>query len=312
MIDWATKNKISPFLARKLIEQDIGDAELLDWAQEYRNQCIRRSQAVLNELQAVYREFDASGIAGVVVVENFGTLVATGGDIGNFGSGDVDLMGPRAEAERIGGCIKRAGWRRTVRRGVSDHIMTTFEKDIEGAVFYLNIEWKFVSRRFFAAESRLAQRMEFWRQDGMIRRCSGIDVLAADANFYLNCMHVSIGHYYGTNPGLRLYKDIEPYLSGGHEVSFERVMAWADEDGTRRRLETCLSLYQTQYDDSIRLPVTVSHAAARLAEQVGAIMDPRQVRNFSRLQEVRIDQLSEGMMLAAYLASRLKRSLSRA
>lgn len=310
-IDWARKNKIAPFLASKLIAQDLDDATLTEWAKIYRAQCIKRSQAVLDELRAVYQEFHADDVVGVVVVENFGTLIATGGDLGNFASGDVDLMGPRAEAGRISACIENAGWQRTVRRGVADYIMTTYEKKIDGDVFYLNIEWKFVSRRFFFDQSRLARRMKMWRHDGFLQRCAGIDVLTDDANFYLNCMHLSIGHYYGTNPGLRLYKDIEPYLSGGHRVSFDRVMGWADEDGTRLRVETCLALYKAIYDEMVEMPIAISLGATKLSRHVQSILDPQHIKNFSRFQEVRIDQISEEMSLPAYLAKRLTYSLAR-
>lgn len=308
VIQWADDNNVAPFLACKLSEHDAGDAILLDWAKGYRAECVKRSQSVLEELRAIYREFDIEGVTGVVVVENFGTLIATDGDLGNFGSGDVDLMGPRAEAGRISVCVERAGWRRTVRRGVGNHIMTTFEKEINGGSFYLNIEWKFVSRRFFFRQSQLEKRMEKWRSEGYVQRSAGIDVLAPEANFYLNCMHISIGHYYGVNPGLRLYKDIEPYLSGSQNISLDIPLIWAEEDGTRLRLETCLALYTTIYDHKEELPVAISSCATQLAERVQSILATRQTQYFSRFQEVRIDQLSEGMSLPAYLAQRVMHS----
>lgn len=304
----ARANKILPFLVHKLKDSAEIDPKFRDKALSLHDAFLSRSKKILSELQEVFHTFDENAITGVIVVENFATIVATNGCLGCFASGDVDLMARNSDYSVIAQALRQTGWQENLRRSTDEKLMSSFSKMILGEEFYLNFEWKAVSRSYFLNEKSLGRRVEWFRHQGHVRRVHGINILANEPNLYLNCMHLSIGHYYGTTPGLRLYKDLELHLRDS-DMNFVNIVKWAKEDGTITRLETCLQLYSDIYDEGFMPPVPVSARAKRIAHHVSALNNPLDLNRFNLKQQIKIDRMSDNQTVAGYMIRRIRSKL---
>ena len=102
----AKKKKLIPAVAVLMCKLDLDKA----FWQEYVDYYLQRNIRVVDCLDEMYRLLAENGVTKLAVVENFGSLLASGQSLAMFGSGDVDQYADPSEWKRIHEILSQNGY----------------------------------------------------------------------------------------------------------------------------------------------------------------------------------------------------------
>ena len=289
MLQFAEKNKIIPFVADKCVFLDL-DSLLWKEKQLYffnRNTKIKR---------IIERMFKSLSNNDFLIYENFGSLLLSGINIALFSSGDIDIYCPNESVfKRLENILLENGLIKEDRRKVGNLINSYkyFDGDLE---FYFNLERMVVAKRYNYTEKCVSERVSRY----LLQKDSKID--SFEMLLYLNCLHISMGHYYSVDPSYRLYFDIEILIN---EVkTFDNLFNWAKEDGTFNRVYAVLYIYSQLFSVNLKLDFLQNSSIKKI---VSIVLDKNLNLNksLSNFKKIRIDCLSDSLPLIKYLFFRL-------
>lgn len=305
--EYLTENKILPYGSHVL---SLIDDSKIKWSSVHQDYYIRNS-IVLNEVETIFKNFNGK-VSTAVLFENFGTILSINACLACFSSGDVDFSASISEFPEIEKCMNEIGYVREARRGVPDSIMTTFVKQgvLPNKDFYVNFEWKPIARRYIRNMKKLHQRLEQFRTNNFKLLDNGIKVLSDDALLYFNLLHVSVGHYYNTSPGVRLYADIDRLIRHADKIDYQKIYSWAEEDNQTIRVFTALKLVKEILDTPTQdCSHFVSKNELSYSNKIIAYLwngtQNTYANRISIIDQWRIDSLSEGMRLIPYALLRI-------
>lgn len=239
----AKKKKVLPYFAHNLLKADC-DAEF--W-QEVHNRYLKRNLKVIDLLDRVFAEFEKAEIKNVCVAENFAAVLSSGACLGCFCSGDVDFYCDDIDLDKLDNIMISMGFEWSDRHKRKKSFAREYKSlDTIGEEFWLNFQFKpmtrkkthlydqrYVLRRYHT----LFSQTEYYEQ-------THIKYFAPEAAMYLNCVHISSGHYYILAPGLRLLADIDR-PARTRDINWETVCKWAQEDKLGIRSDVVLWLTNT-------------------------------------------------------------------
>jgi hypothetical protein len=243
---WGKMNKIESFCEHNIMQFDVKCKILHGNRKDF-------FSAVIKEIVSL-QEMASSFEYDMVLVENASVVHTFELCRGCFNSGDFDMVASNQKDSidllKVTDIFYMSGWSKKVRRPRDEKLMLTFCKHIEGRDFYINLELNSVSRRYFREKIRTNSRIEKFIKEGWQIK-NGVKVFRDNENFYHNLLHISIGHYYGTSPGTRLYYDINPYFER-NIVDIDKIIEWAEEDGTLLRVLCVIELYGFIFNKDMR------------------------------------------------------------
>lgn len=305
--EYLTENKILPYGSHVL---SLVDDSKIKWSSIHQNYLIRNG-IILSEVETIFKNFNGK-VSTAVLFENFGTILSINACLACFSSGDVDFSASISEFPEIEKCMNEIGYAREVRRGVPDSIMTTFVKQgvLPNKDFYVNFEWKPIARRYIRNMRELHQRLEQFRYENIKLLENGIKVLSNEALLYFNLLHVSIGHYYNTSPGVRLYADIDRLIRHSEKIDYIKIFSWSEEDNQSIRVFTALRLVQdilnTPIDD---YEIFASKKTKKFSNKIIKYLWNKKMNSYTKKTSIynqwKIDSFSEGMAFIPYALTRL-------
>lgn len=232
MMELACKVKMLPFVAKTMTEMQIDTNTWQPILLRYRE----RNRAVIEELARVYEQFASEGVQKVFVSENFGAMLAAGGDIGLFASGDADNYADIEEREKLCATFESRGYKHKDRYVGNLLISTEFthERRLPKG-FSLGIDYYPLSRLTLPCFIDADQFVD-WSN---VRRyeATTIQLPPADALMYICLLHISL-HSFCRAPAIRLYRDIVNASCVITGRDWENIAAWAKRDKTCRRIAT--------------------------------------------------------------------------
>lgn len=302
-------NKVLPYGAHVLNKVSKGDA-IQYWSGihlKFENRNIK----ILTETKKLFKQFSDFNIQTVTLFENFGTILLTDACLGCFSSGDIDFTADYSEKQKIESALHELGYINNLRRNVPEYIMSTFgtENVLEGDFFWINIEWRPIARRYIRKIDLLERRLgEFRTRNSQILE-NGIRVLSADALLYFNLLHVSVGHYFNTSPGIRLYADIDRLVRSNQKINIQTIFSWAKEDGQVVRVFTALKIASDILDTPINVnDLKISKREMKYSNKIVKYLWSRKTNSYvirdSIVSQIILDSYAEGINLFRYLIER--------
>jgi hypothetical protein len=231
--EFAKKAKIEPFIAHRLM--DLGLAR--EHWESVHDRYVERNRRIFSLADRIFTEFEMAGLRDVFLYENFGALLAGGGCIGCFASGDIDLYARRADEGSISAVLAAEGFIPDKDKRIEGVRAVYQNSEFGENGFAMNIMWKPLSR------AKLPFQMDLDRclsEEGLqIIPGSSVRCPADSLLLYLCLLHISV-HSYARTPSLRLYIDIRNMAR--KPVDWGRIAAWADHDGTAVRVSAAMTL----------------------------------------------------------------------
>lgn len=283
--DHAARLKILPFVADLMCRVNVDPTYWDTILASYRD----RNGRILAALNEVFRELERNGIEKAFVTENLGALLASGTDTSQFASGDVDLYADFSQKEAYDRVLKGLGYaksERYVHRAILD---TKYQRDPE---FGINIARYPFSRLKLPCTVRADSFVDWARlttyEDTWIRLPTN------EALMYICLLHISV-HSYARSPGIRLYADINNLAGSG--LDWERVLAFAEHDGTMVRILTSCTVAHSLLGTSV--PSLVLSQAAKYGRQITRLLravydeDQQSLRSLSNLQVLSVELWSD-------------------
>ncbi|BCR36099.1 nucleotidyltransferase family protein [Mariniplasma anaerobium] len=309
LVDYLLENKILPYGAHTLSLVDENNDKWSSIHREYE----KRNHNILEETRTIFQKFSSTD-KNIILIENFGTILSSNACLGCFSSGDIDLSADSSDYHEVIKYMSELGYIKESRRGVPNSIMTTFSKAnvLEGKKFYVNFEWKPIARRYIIGIKKLHRRLEHFRKNNYKTLDNGIKVLSDNALLYFNLLHVSIGHYYNTSPGIRLYADIDRLIRHSSDINYNKIFLWAKEDDQTIRVYTALSLTR----DVLNTPIpdcnhlinnNIFKFSSKIKKYLWSVKKSSYINRTNIFDQWMIDAMSEGMNIFTYCLLRIVR-----
>lgn len=245
----AKELKILPYVAHALIDCDCDKEFWEKIHEEYR----LRNERVLALLQSVFLALNENGINKVCVAENFGSILSSDACIACFSSGDIDLYCDDIEIKKLDGVMKSLGFEWDDRHERKKSFAHEYRSDTAiGETWWLNFQWKPMTRKktHLYDQRYVMRRYHTLFDETEYYKDTNIRIFKPEAALYLNCVHISSGHYYILPPGIRLYPDVDrPVLS--RNIDWEKFREWIEEDRLGMRSDIVLHLCKTQLGTNI-------------------------------------------------------------
>ena len=238
--NFAKDQKILPFVAHtlKYLELDTNF-----WLSEHKVFIDRNSKIkeFLEELFSATHEFSCFSLT---LTENFGALIASNSCIGDFCSGDVDIY---ADLEELNNIIRLMNFfnffSKEQPKDIGEYTgqsLQFFCSSFLDDGFWINIIWLPVTRAFLI-QDKYTKRLNEHRQMAVTVRGSNIRFLEPTSLLYFCALHISAGHYFTLNPGLRLYVDLDRILRKC-EINWCDLLKWEKEDNAGNRISMAIYL----------------------------------------------------------------------
>lgn len=232
--EFAAKKKILPFVAVCLEGLNIDVEHWGNVAEIYR----KRNESVIACLDKVFSAFREVGAKKVFVTENFGALLAAGGDLALFASGDVDIYADPSEKEIIYDALSQLSFSIEERYSLQQLINTTFQNnELLPNGFHLSIAWHPLSRMKLPCFVS-ADRFINWGKLLNYRE-SAIQLPDIESLAYICLLHISL-HSFARAPDIRLYTDVYNVLK--LQIDWEKILIFAKQDKTVVRVATAFTI----------------------------------------------------------------------
>ena len=228
----AKQSKILPFIANSCV---ICEKDAETWYPIY-CEYKKRNNQVVSGLDVIYQEFEAKGVKKVFLSENFGALLASGGDLALFASGDVDNCAEISESELISEIMKSLGFKEERRYSGNLYISAEYSNpEILPKGFDFGIQWEPLARLTLPSLIHLDDFVD-WNRLGKYTKTS-IKLPPLDALMYICLLHISL-HSFCRAPGVRLYRDLVNCSKVLEENDWKTVLSWTQKYKTYSRLST--------------------------------------------------------------------------
>ena len=217
LFQFATDNKVVPMVAHGLIdafpEEDIPSR----W--------IESHQQALDKINQFFLELDrlalllASHGVPVVVIENGGIARDVYPCRGCFASSDIEILVDKQQLPVIDSVLDAEGYNRYSRERCASENPHQWDREVRGwdnycktlagnIVFWLNVQWQPVLRRWLPMEKGLTAAVLISRSVPVNDTTSNVRILSPEDNLLLCALHVA-SHSYVRGIGLRLQLDID-------------------------------------------------------------------------------------------------------
>ena len=202
IIEAVKKKKLIPAVAALMCRLDI-EADFWRSYVEYYDQ---RNRQVIKCLDEMYRLLSDNDITKIVVVENFGALLASTQALSMFGSGDLDQYADPSERERIYKVLRNNGYTVEEVRVGNICISSSIRKANsfpEGFCFGIN--WDITNRVNLPSFTTRGDFIDWDRC--MFYKDTSIRLPSPEGLMYVCLMHIAV-HGFCKAPDIRLYYDI--------------------------------------------------------------------------------------------------------
>lgn len=218
-----------------------------DYWNAVHDEYVARNTAIIDILKPVFKSFHGKGGKTLNVYENFGAVLSSGLNVGNFASGDVDFTVEDSEAQLAIDALHENGFYEETR---SDHVkpadclVTPFfnPKALQGKGYWLNIMWKPVARDFMLKQRKYTERLSSLRRSELDTYMdTDIRLLPPTAMVYFNALHFACEHHYSASPGMALCCDMDRVIRT-REIDWDELVKWSKEDNAGLRLKLALDV----------------------------------------------------------------------
>jgi hypothetical protein len=245
----ALDNKIVPFVAHVFMALEC-DKDFWKVKHEF---FVKRNLKIKSLLDAIFDEMKEFSCESLTLTENFAVVLAAESCIGCFCSGDVDLSADLAERDAIIGLLNKFAFtskdQPQVMGEYSGQSMQFFNPEAIDVGFWVNVIWKPVTRAFLV-QDKYDVRLARDRLLAASTAGSSIRILDDTSLLYFCALHISAGHYFTMNPGLRLYVDIDR-IARSPNIDWDCIIAWEHEDDAGIRISVALYLCQRLFNTPI-------------------------------------------------------------
>ena len=241
------RKKILPFAANTLCNCGIDREYWSSVLNEYRI----RNRKIIDVLDKIYATFKSEQVNKIFVSENFGALLASGNDIGLFGSGDIDNYADPCEKERLYRAFDKLGWKRKERYSGKHQIAAEFfpqESESLPDKFYFSVDFYPLARLKLPCFINADDFVE-WDKVYEYKE-TNIKLPPNEALTYICMLHISL-HSFSRAPDIRLYFDL--LNTSKINVNFKKIAEWAKRDAVCVRISVASELsnllMKTSYPD---------------------------------------------------------------
>tara|TARA_B100000427_G_C15489580_1_gene586908 strand:+ start:502 stop:1644 length:1143 start_codon:yes stop_codon:yes gene_type:complete len=245
----ATEYKIIPFVAHILITLEC---DIPYWEEEH-DLFVKRNTLLIELLERIFDSVSKFSCHSLTLTENLGAVLASDSCVGCFCSGDIDLSADINEINEIISLMKsfnfKAKEQPTSIGEYSGQSMQFFNPEITEKGFWINVIWKPVTRAFLI-QDRYELRLSKDRLDAPKKDNSHIRILEDTSLLYFCALHISAGHYFTLNPGLRLYVDIDRIVRNC-AIDWDELKKWEIEDKAGIRISLVLYLSKRLLDTPV-------------------------------------------------------------
>lgn len=243
------KKKMLPYVAVMLVRAGIDEEKWTPVAKFYKE----RNEAVIKELDNVYRAMQAAGVRKMFVSENFGALLNSGRDTTLFASGDLDNCADLTEKAKIDAVFEGLGYTHEDRYSKKMLVTSSYySPERLPSDFYFGLCWEPLSRLKLPC---------FINQDDFVDwghlRCykdTSIKLPPVEALLYICLMHITL-HSFHRAPAIRLYADILNSCYND-DADWNTVYDWAKRDHTVTRMMVSANLASMLAD--VKIPESVA------------------------------------------------------
>ena len=235
--------------------------------------------------------------------------------LGCFCSNDVDFYCWNIDFEKMDRLLATFGFALSERRNRRKAFAREYKSsNAISEEFWLNFQWKPVTRRKIRLcdQRKIMARYQTFFQMTENYGDTSIKLFKPECNVYLNCIHISSGHYYILSPGLRLYVDIDRPIRA-RKIDWAQIRKWVEEDEIGMRSDLVLKISERVLDTPIPANAYTSLVmSARFTRMMNSIinwktMELKQPRG--KLQYklfcIRVELLSDGRNWLFALLNRL-------
>lgn len=213
----ATDNKVVPMVAHGLLdalpEEDIPSR----WIESHQQSLEKVDQFFL-ELDRLALLLASHGVP-VVVIENGGIARDVYPCRGCFASSDIEILVDKQQLSVIDSVLNAEGYDRHSRERCASEDPQQWDREVRGwdnycktlagnIVFWLNVQWQPVLRRWLPMEKGLTAAELISRSVPVSDTTSRVRVLSPEDNLLLCALHIA-SHSYVRGIGLRLQLDID-------------------------------------------------------------------------------------------------------
>ena len=213
----AMDNKVVPMVAHGLMdafsEEDIHSR----WIESHQ-QAMEKVDRFFLELDRLALLFASHGVP-VVVIENGGITRDVYPCRGCFASSDIEILVDKKQLPVIDSVLDAEGYDRHSRERCASEDPQQWDREVSGwdnycktltgnIVFWLNVQWRPVLRRWLPMEKGLTAAALISRSVPVSDTTSNVRILSPEDNLLLCALHIA-SHSYVRGIGLRLQLDID-------------------------------------------------------------------------------------------------------
>ena len=213
----ATDNKLVPMMAHGLMDA-IGETNLpAHWIEAHRVAYLKTT-AFLRELDHLSWLLADQGVP-TVAIENGGIAHGVYPCKGCFASSDLEVLVERRHLSLVDEILIREGYERASRGRSMSEDPVQWDRDIRGwdnyrkvldrgIVFWLNLQWRPVLRRWLPMGRELSTAELIARSVQIAEDSTHVRLLAPEDNLLVCAWHTA-SHSYVRGPGVRLQLDVD-------------------------------------------------------------------------------------------------------
>lgn len=215
------QKKLIPAVAMLFKKLDIDSDFWSQFVDAYRS----RNMQVVKCLDEMYQLFAENGVNKIVVVENFGALLASTQDIAMFGSGDIDEYACPCEKEKIYRILKNAGYEIEEVHAGGILVSSSIRRANFPDGFYFGINWDVTNRVNLPSFTANGDFIG-WSHTNRYKD-TAIRLPSKEGLMYTCLMHIAV-HGFCKAPDIRLYYDIANAAES--KPNWDTIIEWAKRD----------------------------------------------------------------------------------
>lgn len=213
----ASINKVAPIVAHGLMESLPSGEINRRWKQAH-DEAEKKLSLFFTELDRLAHICGKNSIR-LVAIENGGIARGVQKCRGCFASSDIEILVNKEELTEFEEILRKEGYERRSRERCASENSQQWDRDIRGwdnyckqlsrdVIFWLNIQWRPVLRRWVPMESGLITSDLIERSIPISDATSCVRILSPEDNLLVCALHVA-SHSYVRGIGLRLQLDID-------------------------------------------------------------------------------------------------------
>jgi len=213
----AADNKVLPMVAHGLMDAFLEECVPSRWL-EIHQQAVKKVNYFFRELDRLGLLFARHGVP-VVVIENGGIARDVYPCRGCFASSDIEILVNRQQLAVIDRVLYAEGYDRHSRQRCASEAPQQWDREVRGwdnycktlaedVVFWLNVQWRPVLRRWLPMGQGLSAGELISRSIPISDTTSRVRILSPEDNLLLCALHVA-SHSYVRGIGLRLQLDVD-------------------------------------------------------------------------------------------------------